>query len=88
MNNDQKAKAIIEATMPNLWIIKELMDSINMLDVDLLRTLYLIENIQRISKWGNVKITIQNGEVTSITGETKFIAENELQRNFKTYQNR
>ncbi len=86
--NDKKAKAIIESTMPNLWMIKELMDEINMVDVDLLRALYLIENIQKVSKWGKVVISVKDGEIVSVTGENNFISENELKRNLKMYKNR
>lgn len=87
-DNDTKAQAIIESSMPGLWMIKELMEKINMVDIDLLRTLYLIENIQKISKWGKVIISIKGGEIISITGENNFITETELQRNLKMYKNR
>jgi hypothetical protein len=87
-DNDQKAKEIIEATMPDLWMIKELLDKNNILGIDLLRTLYLIENIMNISKWGKVIISIKNGEVVSISGENNFITESELKRNLKVYKNR
>ncbi len=86
--NETKAKAIIESVMPDLWMLKEEMDKINMLEVDLLRALYLIENIQRVSRWGKVIISIKDGEIVSVTGENNFISENELKRNLKMYKNR
>jgi hypothetical protein len=88
IDNDAKAKEIIESCMPNLWLIKQLMDQINMVDVDLVRALYLIENIQRISKWGKVTISIKDGEITGVSGENNFISESELKRNLTKYQNR
>lgn len=88
IDNDDKAKAIIEATMPNLWLLKEAMDRINVLEVDILRALYLIENIQKVSKWGKVTINVKDGEVISVSGENNFISENELKRNLNKYQNR
>lgn len=87
-DNSTKAQAIIESSMPGLWMIKELMDEIKMVDIDLLRALYLIENIQKVSKWGKVIISIKGGEIISITGENNFITEAELQRNLKMYRNR
>jgi hypothetical protein len=88
MTNEEKAKAIIEATMPHLWMIKEGMERINMLEVDVLRMLYLVENIQKVSKWGKVTITVKDGEVIAISGENNFISESELKRNLNKYQNR
>lgn len=87
-DNDKKAQEIIEATMPNLWMIKVLMERANIIDLDLLRALYLIENIQKLSKWGKVTISIKDGEVVAISGENNFITEKELMRNLKTYKNR
>lgn len=87
-DNDKKAQEIIEATMPNLWMIKELMERANIIDLDLLRALYLIENIQKVSKWGKVTISIKDGEVVAISGENNFITEKELLRNLKIYKNR
>ena len=87
-DNDKKAQEIIESTMPDLWMIKELMEKSGMLDLDMLRTLYLIENIQKVSKWGKVIINIKNGDIVSITGENNFITEKELTRNLKMYKNR
>lgn len=87
-DNDKKAQAILEACMPQIVMLKEAMERVNIPEVDLLRALYLIENIQKISGWGNVKITIKNKEIISITGENSFISEGELKRNLKAYTNR
>lgn len=86
--NDAKAKAILEATMPEVLIIKEALEKINMVEVDLLRALYLIENIQKVSGWGKVTITVKGGEIIGVQGENSFISENELKRNLKMYKNR
>ena len=87
-DNDKKAQEIIEATMPSLWMIKEVMERASIVDVDLLRALFLIENIQKVSRWGKVIISIKDGEVVAISGENNFITDKELMRNLKTYKNR
>jgi hypothetical protein len=88
MDNEAKAQTIIETAFPNLWMIKELMETVNMVDVDLVRALYLIQNIQNVSRWGKVTISVKDGEIVSVTGENNFITNRELERNLKKYQNR
>lgn len=88
MDNEAKAQTIIETAFPNLWMIKELMDTVKMVDVDLVRALYLIQNIQKVSRWGKVVISVKDGEVVSVSGENNFITNRELERNLKKYQNR
>lgn len=85
--NDDKARALLEVAMPNLLLIKDAMDRADMLEIDLLRALYLIENIKSVSQWGKVIIKVSAGEITSVSGENTFIAEKELRRNLKTIQN-
>lgn len=86
MDNEAKAQAIIESAFPNLWIIKQLMDEVSMVDVDLLRALYLIQNIQKVSGYGTVTLNIKNKEIISVSGENKFISQSELMKNLKTLQ--
>jgi hypothetical protein len=86
--NDQKAQSIIESAFPNLWMLKEAMDDVGILDVDLLRALYLVGNVKKVSKWGKVTISVKDGEIVSVTGENNFISQGELKRNLNKYQNR
>lgn len=88
MDNEQKAREIIEAAFPNLWMLKEAMDNVDMVDVDLLRALYLIGNIKQLSGWGKVTISVKDKQIVSVTGENNFISETELRRNLKKYENR
>lgn len=88
MDNEAKAQAIIELSFPNLWMIKNLMEDVKIVDVDLLRALYSIKNIQNMSGYGKVTINVKNKEVISVIGESSFISEAELIRNLKKYENR
>jgi hypothetical protein len=81
MSNDEKMRELLDATMPDVMAIKDLLDKSSIPFMDLARTLFLIDNVKRVSKWGGVKITIKNGEVVSITGENTFISEKELVNN-------
>lgn len=88
MDNEAKAQAIIQSAFPNLWVVKELMEEVGMVEVDLVKALYSIKNIQNMSKYGKVTINIKDGDIISILGESSFISESELVRNLKKYQNR
>lgn len=88
MDNEAKAQAIIQSAFPNLWVIKELMDEVGIVEIDIVKALYSIKNIQNMSKYGKVTINIKDGEIISISGESSFITESELMRNLKKYENR
>lgn len=86
-DNNDKANAIIEAIMPEFPTIRDLMDQAKLLPIDMMRLLYQVLNIQKMSGYGSVKLTVKNGDVISISGENTFISEKELLRNLRVKEN-
>jgi hypothetical protein len=80
MSNDEKAKAILEATVPELLIIKELIDSNGIDYQDVMRALVLIANVKKLAQWGKITFLLKDGEIVSIQQEQQFITTRELER--------
>lgn len=83
MNNDDKMRQLLETTMPDLLVIYDLMHQNDILPYDVMRALYLIANIKRISKYGKVSFIIKNNEIVSVNQEQALITEKELRENLK-----
>lgn len=72
LTNEEKLKEILKTGAPDLWAVKEAMETTH-IDPDLiLRTLYLVANVQRFTKWGKVSMLIQDGVITRIQQEQGF----------------
>jgi hypothetical protein len=75
LTNEQKIKELLQAGAPDLFAIKEALD-VTSIDIDLLlKSLYLIANVKRFTKWGKVSLIIQNGVVVRVQQEQGFKTE-------------
>jgi hypothetical protein len=81
MNNDERMNALLETVAPHMKAIKDLLEQGMATPVDVLRALYLIQNVKNISRYGKVGFTIKNGEIVSVWQEQQMISEKELLKN-------
>lgn len=88
MNNDERMDTILEAVAPHIKAIKDLLEQGMATPVDILRALYLIENVKKISRYGKVGFTIKDGEIVSVWQEQQMISEKELLKNINNLRNK
>lgn len=81
MNNDEKMNQLLEVAAPHLKAINDLITETNTTPVDIIRALFLIQDVQRISRYGKVGFTIKDGEVIHVWSQQQMISEKELRRN-------
>jgi len=78
--NDEKANTILKSALPDLFMIKEIVDSNDIPIQEVMRMLYLISNIKKMTQWGKVVILIKDGEIVAVQQEQQFITSRELER--------
>lgn len=80
MNNDEKMKQMLEKVMPDVLYIHQIMEENNIPAEDIVKALYLIANVKKMTQWGKVTILIKDREIVSVTQEQQFITSRELER--------
>lgn len=78
--NNEQMRSLLEAAMPELLMLKDLMDANDIDTTDVMRTLYLVANIKKLTQWGRVIITLKNGNITHVAQEQQFLSDKELSR--------
>jgi len=80
MTNEDKMLELLKAAMPELLILKEMIEANDIPIQDVMRALYLLSNVKKVAQWGKVIITIKNGEIVAVSQEQQFISERELNK--------
>lgn len=71
-NESQLAFILKQSGKPWILDILEAMETTNTNPEDLLKTLFLLGNVKRFTKWGKIIWVIQNGMLTRIQEEQGF----------------
>jgi hypothetical protein len=87
-NNDDRMDQLLSVAAPELKAIKDLMDQTNTMAIDIIRSLYLVDMIKKVTRYGKVGFTIKDGEIVSVWHEGQFISEKELTNNLNALINR
>lgn len=88
MNNDERMNELLESFAPHLKAINDLIIQTNTTPVDVLRCLFLIKDVQNISRYGKVGFTIKDGEVVHVWSQQQMISEKELTKNLNDLRNK
>lgn len=81
MNNNDRMNELLNTFAPHLKAINDLIEETNTTPVDVLRALFLIKDVQQISRYGKVGFTIKDGEVIHVWSQQQMISEKELRKN-------
>ena len=71
-DNDKKMMELLEASMPEYLLMKQMIDNNEINLQDVMRALYLITNIKQVTRWGKVTFLIQDGRIVSVSQEQQF----------------
>lgn len=66
MSNEEQMMEILKKGSPELYAIKKALNETGVDTTVLLKTLYMVSDIQRLSRWGKASILIQDGKVTRV----------------------
>jgi hypothetical protein len=87
-DNNDRMDQLLEATMPDIKAIRDLMVESEVMAIDVLKALYFISNIKKISKYGKVGFTIKNNEIVAVWQEQQLISDKELVKNLNALMNK
>jgi hypothetical protein len=68
-SNEFTFMELLKKMRPDLWVLADVMDNTKINYLILLKLMYHLNNIATGSKYGDVKVQIQNGICTFIFGE-------------------
>jgi predicted methyltransferase len=74
-DNTTRMEELLKAVLPELWIIWEIIEQHDIPVQDVMRMLYLISNIKKISQWGRVIVTIKQGNIIAVSQGQKFVSD-------------
>lgn len=72
LSNEEQMMEILKQGSPDLYAIKKAIDETGIDTSILLKTLYMIANIQRFSRYGRASIMVQDGRIVRVEQQQGF----------------
>lgn len=73
--NNERMDTLLEATLPEIKLVKDLIEQNDIPIQEIIRALVLLVNIKKVCQWGKVSILVKNNRIVSVGQEQQFITD-------------